>query len=197
MNKPIEKVRWNGIIRKKANNYWKKICEADKVEKKSLEYVQIQRKPIGEVHNVWKSVKNNSRDVMAGEIKVRLLTQTYMLQATRAKYSKKPEIAVCSLCANGNEDLKHFMLECKELEEIRSKHIDKIRSIVNNEKTDVFKRIAENGQLLQMIMDCTSTNISIPKYLWPKVETISRKMCYEMHLKRTNRMAGEEDNNKQ
>ena len=61
---------------------------------------------------------------MAGEIKVRLLTQTYMLQATRAKYSKKPEIAICCLCANGNEDLKHFMLDCKELEEIMSKHID-------------------------------------------------------------------------
>ena len=26
MNKPIEKLRWKGIIRKKANNYWRKIC---------------------------------------------------------------------------------------------------------------------------------------------------------------------------
>ena len=193
MKEPIEKIRWKGIIRTKANNYWKSICEADKEEKRSLEYIQIQKRPIGVVHNVWKSVKNNTRDVMAGEIKARLLTQTYIFQATRAKFSKKPEIAVCCLCSEGEEDLKHFMLECKELDEIRSKHLDKIKSTVNNRKKNAFERIAENGQLLQMIMDCTNTELNMPKVLWPEVETISRKMCYEMHLKRTYRMAGGEE----
>ncbi|CAG2196014.1 unnamed protein product [Mytilus edulis] len=59
------------------------------MEKTSLKYIEIQNNPLNEAHNIWKSVKNNSKDVKAGEIKARISTQTYIFQAKRAKFDPK------------------------------------------------------------------------------------------------------------
>ncbi|CAG2235429.1 unnamed protein product [Mytilus edulis] len=82
---PLNKIEWKRLVGIKIKEYWKNECHNEKMEKTSLKYIEIQNNPLNEAHNIWKSVKNNSKDVKAGEIKARISTQTYIFQAKRAK----------------------------------------------------------------------------------------------------------------
>jgi hypothetical protein len=54
----------------------------------SLEYLEIQQNPIGTPHNILRSVKNRKYDIQKAEIKLRLITDTYMQQYHHAKYRR-------------------------------------------------------------------------------------------------------------
>ena len=47
--------------------------------KSTLEYLEIQQNPIGTPHNILRSVQNRKYDIQKAEIKLRLITDTYML----------------------------------------------------------------------------------------------------------------------
>ena len=79
------KYNWKKLIDQRTNSHWKEKFEMEKQEKTTLQYLEIQKQPLKQVHNIWKSVKHNTRYVRAGEVKTRLLSQTYMVQAKRAK----------------------------------------------------------------------------------------------------------------
>ncbi|CAG2185453.1 unnamed protein product [Mytilus edulis] len=81
---PLNKMEWKRLVGIKIKEYWKNECHNEKMEKTSLKYIEIQNNPLNEAHNIWKSVKNNSKDVKAGEIKARISTQTYIFQAKKS-----------------------------------------------------------------------------------------------------------------
>jgi hypothetical protein len=47
---------------------------ADQLEKKSLQYLQIQDRPISKPHNIWQSTGNDPISIKSGEIKSKLVT---------------------------------------------------------------------------------------------------------------------------
>jgi hypothetical protein len=59
----------------------------EKQIKSTLEYLEIQQNPIGTPHNILRSVKNRKYDIQKAEIKLRLITDTYMLQYHHAMVS--------------------------------------------------------------------------------------------------------------
>ena len=65
--------------------------KANKIYK--LEYLEIQQYPIGTPHNILRSVKNRKYDIQKTEIKLRLITDTYMLQYHHAKFSRNKNIS--------------------------------------------------------------------------------------------------------
>ncbi|CAC5362881.1 unnamed protein product [Mytilus coruscus] len=87
-----------------------------------------------------------------------------------------------------NEDLEHFILHCKELEQIRSKYCSKIEQTMDEIDTSSYRKIIQQGNLLQLIMDCTSKDINCYSTVYENIETLARNMCYEMHLLRTKRI---------
>jgi hypothetical protein len=92
----------------------------EKKIKSTLEYLEIQQNPIGTPHNILLSVKNRKYDIQKAEIKLRLITDTYMLQYHHAKFSRNKISPICKLCGEEEEDRVHFLLECKTLEENRN-----------------------------------------------------------------------------
>jgi hypothetical protein len=68
-------------------------------------------------------VKNRKYDIQKAEIKLRLITDTYMLQYHHAKFSRNNISPICKLCREEEEDREHFLLECKTLEENRKTQI--------------------------------------------------------------------------
>ena len=42
--------------------------EKDLREKTSLSYITIQQNPLCEAHTIWKSVKNDKKDIQTGEV---------------------------------------------------------------------------------------------------------------------------------
>jgi hypothetical protein len=57
-----------------------------KVVNKIISFLsRIQQNPIGTPHNILRSVKNRKYDIQKAEIKLRLITDTYMLQYHHAE----------------------------------------------------------------------------------------------------------------
>ena len=73
------------------------------------------------------STKSNIRkyDIQKAEIKLRLITDTYMLQYHHAKFSSNKISPICKLCGE-EEDRVHFILECKTLKENRKTQMVKL-----------------------------------------------------------------------
>ena len=152
----------------------------------------MQDRPLSGPHNIWSSVQHNERDVKAGEIKVRLATQTYMVEAVKAKYHRNTVSDICKLCNNDTEDIKHFLLECKDLDRCREKHISKLAAIVDEIDVGLLQKIKRDGNLLQLVLDCSKNDLGIDRKMHIRIETVTRKMCYDLHMERTRRMAGGE-----
>ena len=113
LENPPKKQQW-----KNANEkcFWYNKWTNEKQTKSTLEYLEIQQNPIGTPHNILRSVKNRKYDIQKAEIKLRLITDTYMLQYHYAKFSHNKISPICKLCGE-EEDREHFLLECKTLEE--------------------------------------------------------------------------------
>ncbi|CAG2230644.1 unnamed protein product [Mytilus edulis] len=147
---PLNKMEWKRLVGIKIKEYWKNECHNEKMEKTSLKYIEIQNNPLNEAHNIWKSVKNNSKDVKAGEIKARISTQTYIFQAKRAKFDPKVNPMYdlvfasnlnrhrfnqfevdpsCPMCKQGPEDRTHFLVLCKHLTTVRQPFMDALKIV--------------------------------------------------------------------
>ena len=153
----------------------------------ALKYIEIQDKPLKQAHNIWKSITHNTQDVKAGEIKVRISTQTYVLQDKRAKFD--PSVSsVCKLCKLADEDMEHFLLICPNYNLIRIKHLNKIRDCLNSTEKNKYEDIVNEGKLLQLLMDCTSKKLICNPRCHTRIERISRDLCYELHKERNKQL---------
>ena len=74
----------------------------DAANKSNLKYLNIQSCTVGKVHNCWKTVCNNARDVRRDHVKVKLLADTYILQANRSKFNQYQVSPTCLLCGEGD-----------------------------------------------------------------------------------------------
>ncbi|CAC5420238.1 unnamed protein product [Mytilus coruscus] len=59
---------------------------------------------------------------------------------------------------------------------------------MNEIDTSTYKKIIQQENLLQLIMDCTSKDINCYSTVYENIETLARNMCYEMHMLRTKRI---------
>ena len=85
---------------------------------------------IGKVHRVWNSVRPNLQDVRRAHIKAEILTSTYILQFTKAKFKNQQVDPKCPLCRLEREDLTNFLLRCPALSTVRELHIKSLRDLV-------------------------------------------------------------------
>ena len=80
-------------------------------EKSSLKYLDtsyfIKEKKIRH-HNVWNLKNESSHTVKKAVVKAQLLTGTFILQSSRAKFNSLVS-SICPLCHNGEEDVVHFI----------------------------------------------------------------------------------------
>ena len=81
-----------------------------KSTKTTIRHLEIQKEPIGTPHNIWNCVKNQKLDIQKAEVKVKLVTDTYMLQYHQDKFSHKENAGFCKICNDGVEDIEHFIL---------------------------------------------------------------------------------------
>jgi hypothetical protein len=91
------------MIKKAINEYWYKKYNEEKSTKTTIRHLEIQKEPIGTPHNIWNCVKNQKLDIQKAEVKVKLVTDTYMLQYHQDKFSHKENAGFCQIC---NMELK-------------------------------------------------------------------------------------------
>jgi hypothetical protein len=135
-------------------------------------------------------VKNRKYDIQKAEIKLRLITDTYMLQYHHAKFSRNKISPICKLYGEEEEDREHFLPECKTLEENRKTQMVKLCEAPEEAKGGGGTRtIEQNGLLMQIILDCTSCKINqLITYTnqdLVQIERATQHYCFVLHQKRT------------
>ncbi|MCW4345464.1 MAG: reverse transcriptase domain-containing protein, partial [Candidatus Thiodiazotropha endolucinida] len=115
----ISKGTLKEAIKKGVDQYTKSQWQSEANEKSSLKYLNFAACGVGQVHNSWASTSNSVRDVRRAQIKVRMLTGSYVLQSNRAKFNKAEVSPACPLCKRAPEDMCHFLLECPSLQSVR------------------------------------------------------------------------------
>jgi hypothetical protein len=58
---------------------------------------------------------------------VKLVIDTYMLQYHQDKLSHKENAGFCKICKNGVEDIEHFILTWKPLDEVRQNKLEQFK----------------------------------------------------------------------
>ena len=90
--------------------------------------------------------------------KVRLMSGTYMLQATRAKFNQHEVDPLCLLCHKEPENTEHFLLRCESFSGIRQPFLDKIIQTFLRNCMDVgqLRKIrADDIKFATLILNCT------------------------------------------
>ena len=91
---------------------------------------------IGSRHHVWSTVRDNVHDNRRTQIKCKLLTGTYILQANRAAFNQHAVNPTCKLCSVAPETRQHFISECEFLIVERKAYRDRLlasRVITDNQ----------------------------------------------------------------
>ena len=174
------------MIKAAINEYW--YCEwiRECQEKPTRKYLAIPKNPIGNPHNIWKCAKNNIQDIKKAELKCKLVTGKYMLQSIRSKFSKAAMTPFCQLCTKAVEDIRHFLLDCEKLNDVRQKHydslVDYLRSLLGGDITVQL----EKEQFLNILLDCSNVPqlFAIKTEDKLKLERKTQNFCYYLHMKR-------------
>jgi hypothetical protein len=67
------------MIKKAINEYWYKTYNEEKSTKTIIRHLEMQKELIGTPHNIWNCITNHKSDIQKAEVKVKLVTDTYML----------------------------------------------------------------------------------------------------------------------
>ena len=113
-----------------------------------------------------------------------VLSETYFLNETK-NHSAWKTSSLCLLCLKEPEDLCHFLLKCKSLEDTRYKCIEIIHNVLEKSMHSqvVYELTHFEDILLQLIVDCTKCHFLHNCHA--ELEKITSSMCYALHLKRT------------
>ena len=158
--------------------------------RRSLGYLNVECCDVGKDHPCWSTVDNKVMAVKRAVIKARILTGTYYLQADRDKFRRIGTTSQCPLCSGASEDRHHFLIACASLNQVRQPYITEIekRFLQQNTARCVTSALNDANFLAQLIIDCTSKVIRDRPLLFDsdfnEIETVSRKLCFALHLKR-------------
>jgi Zn finger protein HypA/HybF involved in hydrogenase expression len=135
------KLVWKTHIKEKLEKYWKlQVIERSK-DKSSLKHLDVKT-----VHNIWINAGYNIISIMKASIKLKLLTEVYMLQTTRSKFSNRQISASCPLCGSEDEDKIHFILNCPDLASTSKYYIDELKPMLYEIDHDVSVNIVNNDE---------------------------------------------------
>jgi hypothetical protein len=176
LNLNWSKAEWKIYTKHAVWSYHKYDIKSKATTMTSLKYMYIAYASMKSCHLIWPSRINNKMDpyqVHAANIRIKLLTSTYMLQSTIAKYYPTTNKPTCQLCNVENETLEHFLIKCTALKKIRSKSI---RYLKKQLKRNSIKFPSGDENIIKLILNGHDSNAWINK-------TCS-VYCYALHNKR-------------
>ncbi len=181
-NTPSE-YAWKTSIRNAVYSSWEDQLKVSAAEKSTLASMNTATFTVGTMHPVWATTEPCVQDVKRATVKVRILTSTYLLQSTRAKFRQHNVTSTCPLCGLEDEDKTHFLLVCDRLAEPREKFLP----ILLAEAGPSFKSIdvlSNSALLTQLIVDCTVLLKDYSREQLESIECISRRLVYALHTRR-------------
>ena len=188
-DKPSRSI-WKKLHNTAINSRITELWREDISSKSSLKYININNICAGKTHHVYTTVRPNLQDIQWAEVKVRLLTGTYTLQANRARFNQNEVDSTCKLCDKSPETREHFISSCKVIKHHRKAFNNKVSSLLQipvDELEDL-----DQHTYTQLVLDSTHPDVPpglrpTPEQL-PHMELHSRELIYNLHKDRTNKL---------
>ena len=185
------KAQWKSLYEQAVNEYWSDKILEEAMGKTSMRFMNVQNYPIGLAHLVWRDAGYDIMSVQRAGWKARLMSGTYMLQATRARFNQFEVDPTCLICCKEPENIEHFLLRCESLNKIRQPFLDKIYKLIQNSlgvaKLNDFK--INDTEFTAILLDCTvlidPNSVLLLEAFLHEMEPFSRGLCYALHMKRT------------
>ena len=157
--------------------------KVDITSKSSTKYVNPDVLKVGSCHHVWSTLRDNIHDSKRTQIKCKLLTGTYILQANRAAFNQYAVNVTCKLCQSAPETRQHFIGECAEFKAESDSYKEKLA------KSQILSRELilqlENPEILTQLTLDASVIIGTTKLDFEKLgsrELYTREYIYRIHM---------------
>ena len=179
--------QWKKCVKSGIHQYTETLWREDIESKSTLRYLNPDSVKVGRVHQVYAYVNNSTFDIRRAEMKARLLTGTYTLQATRARFNQFCVNPQCPLCKQEPENRVHFLVICQTLKDIRFPYIKKIRDLFGCSRN--IDHVLRNPELCtQLLLDSSHPSVALHLDITERqteiLELRSRELIYELHLNR-------------
>ncbi|CAC5365528.1 unnamed protein product [Mytilus coruscus] len=171
---------------------WTNLLKAEIDNKSTLKYINANVLAIGTPRTLWKSLRSMVSEVKMGITKARMLTGTFMTQATRYKFKIENVDHICQLCAIYSEDIKHILLECPALHSVRQLYysrlkVEVIRLIGEKKWLELF---GNQESILLLILDCSNFSENVNTEQITVITKISTELCHQLYIKRLKLLEG-------
>ncbi|CAC5360622.1 unnamed protein product [Mytilus coruscus] len=183
------KIKWKQTVRYAINTFWSNKFGSLSREKSTLIRLCTDTINIGEIRPVWKTATEIPGDTKKAITKARILTGTYRLQATKAKFNIGSTDPICPLCKLEEENFQHFLTRCPFLEGVRRTFYAPLKqAVIDKIGIDQWKTNFQNRETLtQLIVDCrklVGSTLPNDSNFLNTVESISRNLCDKLHQQR-------------
>ena len=130
-----KKAIWTTAVTRKIHEHWSKPIVESTPYYNGLRYLSCVNLEKGKLHPILKINCSSKGEHHRLPTKLKLLTGSYILQSNRIKMFKNESNILCLLCSKDNENIKHFILDCERLEEVRKPILQEIEEILNDKET--------------------------------------------------------------
>ena len=179
---------WGNYIKHTIKSYWFKQLMTEAMSKSSLIYVNFDLFEMNTVHPVWPE-SHKQYLITCAAYRAKMLSGSYILQSTTAKFNQYRVDGTCKLCKESDEDMIHFLLKCKTLNHVRKKYMKRITRYIKYEKIDA----KTETDLLKLILN--GVKCSTDKLATEFNNTCS-KLCHKLHKERFDKLSEMEPNRK-
>ena len=191
LENPPEKLQWKKTVKTAVHEYCKKQVQQDIPLYTSLRYFKETDYTPGSCHSTLNMKGDPIRETQRLSVKLRLLTNTYVLQSKKMKFCDSEKSALCKLCNEHIEDQEHFLLKCEILDSVRTRILDCITQLILEDTGKSF--YSENSEnQLNILLNLSSTQISTSLSLETRenIEFHSRRLCSALHVERFKLLQG-------
>ncbi|MEW8547744.1 MAG: reverse transcriptase family protein, partial [Candidatus Thiodiazotropha sp.] len=185
LENPPEKLQWKRTIKTAVYEYCKKQVQLDIPLYISLKYFTAADYTPGFCHSILNVRGDPVREAQKLSVKLRLLTDTYILQSKKVKYYESEKSSLCKLCNESIEDQEHFLLKCEILDPVRIRILDCIAQLMQESTGKSF--YSETSEYkLKIILNLNSASVSdlLSKEEQESIEFHSRRLCSALHVER-------------
>ena len=171
-----KKLQWKKQVKRAILEHWTNTLENQAKSMKSLSYLNLEACSLSKPHHVWGKSLSNPKSVIRTAVHAQLLTLRYPL--TGYKHAGRNFSKLCPLCNQEEEEIEHFLLRCPLLKESRDQSMKKMLHTLNQ---------TDSSNMASIILDPSFATTD--KNTMQIVQTLSRNLCYNLHLQRKKLLA--------
>ena len=189
----ISKGQWKIKTKTAVKKYWSETLRLEATEKSTIQYCNISCLGIGQTHPVWDSLESTRLEVRRGVVKSRIITGTYIVQSTRAKFNQYQIDSTCPLCHLEEEDIIHMLLRCSVLHSVRKGPFRTLKDYVISRTSETFWKsffFSTKINITRLIIDCSQIEElhSVKDIDLLYIERLTRNLCFAIHTERLKKL---------